>query len=158
MFYKEFWIIIFKILINKLIKNGKKNIALKIIIKVIIKLNKKNLIWKNIICKCLLKIKPILILRIILKRHKKILIPNIINFEKELKIATHWLIESTKNCIDSNKQFYKKLTNEILETLYNKKVNSRTLLKKKQFNTLLLNNSNIPPFLNIKITKRKKKW
>jgi hypothetical protein len=34
-----------------------------------------------------MKIKPILILKVILKKYKKILVPNITNFERELRIA-----------------------------------------------------------------------
>lgn len=154
----EFWILILKIFINKLIKHGKKNLALKIIIQIILELNTKFLAWKNIISKCIMKIKPILILKVILKKYKKILVPNITNFERELRIAIRWLIYCSKNRIDREKQFPKKLTNEILETLFNKKSNSRTLLKKKQFYDLVISNANIPLDCQIKITKRTKKW
>lgn len=156
----KFWVIILKTLINKLIKKGKKNIALKIIIQIICNLNIKFLSWKNIISNCILKIKPVLILRIILKRYRRILVPNITNFEKELKIATRWLVHCAKSRIDDEKQqFSEKLTNEILETLFNKKSDSRTLSKKKQFYDLVkTSNVNVPFYYKIKIIKRKKKW
>ena len=100
---KYLWLKIFKTVINKLILKGKKSISLTIIQNLIIQLNKKQLSWKIIICNCLFKIKPILTIKVIVKKFSNILIPNIATYEQELKIATKWLIHGTKQRTEKKK-------------------------------------------------------
>lgn len=152
---KYLWLKIFKTVINKLILKGKKSISLTIIQNLIIQLNKKQLSWKIIICNCLFKIKPILTIKVIVKKFSNILIPNIATYEQELKIATKWLIHGTKQRTEK-KNFYKKLTNEILDILYNKKSICITLQKKEQFHETIKKISINRRFKLI--TKKKKKW
>lgn len=150
---KNFWIITFQILINKLIKKGKKNIAMKIIKNLIIDFNKELIPWKKIIYNCIFKLKPILTVRILIKKYKKILLPNILSFEKELKIATNWLLKATKS-VKKKEQFYKKLKKEILNTVSNKENLSKSLMYKKEFYDLITHHSNVQSYFKIKITKK----
>ena len=136
-------------LLNKLIKNGKKQFAFKIfkiLLYNIYKESKKNSISSPDYIEIVLKrARPILGIQKFWKKRKFYYLPKIINREQEIKIALKWLIKSSNS--RKEKKLHQRLTNEILDCY---KGTGSTLLKKQNLYDMLIESR---PFLNLLIYK-----
>ena len=136
-------------LLNKLIKDGKKSIALKyffLFLKDINRHSEQLLIPSSIfLSRALNNIRPVLSVQKFWKGRKVFYLPKLISREQEIKIALKWLIKSSNN--RKEKKLNQRLTNEILDCY---KGTGSTLSKKQNLYDMIIESR---PFLNLLIYK-----
>jgi len=146
MSHKEF--LFLKKLLHILIKNGKKAKALKVFLALI--KNLKSIKGNNedpitIIYQSLLNARPLLDTKKVRKSSKIFYLPKLINTEKRINIALHWIIKSVNN--RKEKKLEERLTNEFMDCFSSK---GSTILKKQNlYDTIIVNR----PFLHLLVYK-----
>ena len=135
-------------LLHILIKKGKKAQALKVFLLLIknLKLNKiNNSSPIDILYQSILNVKPLIHIKKVRKSSKVFYLPKLINTEKKINIALHWIIKSVNN--RKEKKLEERLTNEFLDCFFSR---GSTILKKQSlYDTILVNR----PFLHLLIYK-----
>lgn len=138
--------ILFKKILNILIKKGKKALALKIFLKLLKNLNsiENNSAWE-IIYRSFNNVKPIIHVKKIRKSSKIFTLPKLIETEQKINISLRWILASVNN--RKERKLEDRLTNEFLDCFFGK---GSTIAKKQSLYDVILINR---PFLNLLIYK-----
>ena len=135
-------------LLNILIKNGKKAQALRVFLTLLRNLKNqkiKNYTAIEIIYQSLLNARPLVHTKKVRKSSKIFYLPKLINTEKRMNIALHWIIKSVNS--RKEKKLEDRLTNEFMDCFFSK---GSTILKKQNlYDTIIVNR----PFLHLLIYK-----
>jgi ribosomal protein S7 len=141
--------IVLKKLLNILIKEGKKAQALRMVLFVIKFLNIKNnkkITGEEIILNAVSNLKPQLYIEKQRKSRRIFYLPKIINSEKKINLALHWIVNSIK--LRKEKKVEERLAKEFLDCFFNKGL---SILKKRSlYKTLSANR----PFFHLLKKKR----
>jgi len=130
--------IILKKFLNILIKQGKKSQALKMVLTVIKFLNvknKKKISGEEIILQAVHNLKPQLYIEKQRKSRRIFYLPKIINSEKKINLALHWIVNSVK--MRKEKKVEDRLSKEFLDCFFNKGLS--VLKKRSLYKTLSAN-------------------
>lgn len=138
--------ILFKKILNILIKKGKKTLALRIFLKLLKNLNSvENSSSWEIIYKSFNNIKPIIHVKKVRKSSKIFTLPKLIDTEQKINISLRWILKSVSS--RKERKLEDRLTNEFLDCFFGK---GSTIAKKQSLYDVILVNR---PFLNLLIYK-----
>ncbi len=141
--------IILKKFLNILIKQGKKAQALKMVLTVIKFLNiqnKKKVTGEEVMLQAIHNLKPQLYIEKQRKSRKIFYLPKIVNSEKKISLALHWIVNSIK--MRKEKKVEDRLSKEFLDCFFSKGL---SILKKRSlYKTLAANR----PFFHLLKRKR----